>query len=76
MKDSFSINKNTRRYEDEKTQMDEGGCLRTQCRFDHGLVCRTGFCRMDRYRKCKSLHPKRTGADRLAADRWKMVLPE
>ena len=26
--------------------MDEGGCLRTQCRFDHGLVCRTGFCRM------------------------------
>ena len=27
MKDSFSINKNTRRYEDEKTQMDEGGCL-------------------------------------------------
>ena len=54
MKDSFSINKNTRRYEDEKTQMDEGGCLRTQCRFDHGLVCRTGFCRMDRYRKCKS----------------------
>ena len=31
----------------EKTQMDEGGCLCTQCRFDHGLVCRTGFCRMD-----------------------------
>ena len=43
MKDSFSINKNTRRYEDAKTQMDEGGCLRTQCRFDHGLYAGPAF---------------------------------
>ena len=43
MKDSFSINKNTRRYEDEKTQMDEGGCLRTQCRFDMGLYAGPAF---------------------------------
>lgn len=36
-----------------KAQMDEGGCLCTQCRFDHGLVCRTCFCRMGRYRAWK-----------------------
>ena len=27
----------------EKTQMDEGGCLCTQCRFDHGLVSGPAF---------------------------------
>ena len=43
MKDSFSINKNTRRYEDEKTQMDEVGACALSAVLIMGLYAGPAF---------------------------------